>query len=264
MNRGFIGCGNMGGALALAISKTPSAKLYLCDTDISKSAPLQLATGGEIAEIQELPEKCDFIFLGVKPAGIGAVLSTISDALTKKPDCTVISMAAGITIEKLESFLKVRSPIIRILPNTPVAVGCGMTLFSANALVSKEIKEQFLDFMKESGKVDEIPEELIDAACAVAGCGPAFAYMFAEALANGGMACGLGSEKSITYAAQMMKGAAEMILKTDKSPKTLRENVCSPGGSTIEGVKVLFEKELPSICKTAVIASYERTKELGK
>lgn len=264
MNIGFIGCGNMGGALALAVSEFPSAKLYLCDTDISKAAALQLATGGELSGIHELPEKCDFIFLGVKPMGIGAVLTSISDALTKKPDCTIISMAAGVTIEKLESFLKVKSPIIRILPNTPVAVGCGMTLFSANALVNAEIKADFLGFMALSGEVDEIAEENIDAACAVAGCGPAFAYMFAEALASGGEKCGLDPEKAKVYAAQMIKGAAEMILKTDKSPATLRENVCSPGGSTIEGVKILFEKEFPSVCEAAVKASFERTKELGK
>lgn len=264
MNIGFIGCGNMGGALAIAVSKIPSAKLYLCDTDVSKAAALQLATGGEISLLSELPERCDFIFLGVKPIGVGAVLSSIADALTKNPDCTLISMAAGVTIEKIEGFLKVKSPIIRIMPNTPVGVGCGMTVFSKNSLVTTEIKETFLEFMAQSGEVDEIPEKSIDAACAVAGCGPAFAYMFAEALAKGGEACGLDAEKAEFYAAQMMKGAAEMMLKTDKSPETLRENVCSPGGSTIEGVKVLFGKDMPGICEAAVKASYKRTKELGK
>ena len=156
MNIGFIGCGNMGGALALAISNNPATKLYLCDTDVSKSAALQLATGGEIAEIHELAEKCDFIFLGVKPAGIGTVLSAISATLAKNPSCVLISMAAGVTIAKIESFLEIKAPVIRIMPNTPVAVGCGMTLFAANPRVSPDAKEEFLRFMKESGAVDEI------------------------------------------------------------------------------------------------------------
>lgn len=264
MNIGFIGCGNMGGALALAVSKHPDAKIYLCDTDNAKTAALSLATGGEVADIYEVAEKCDYVFLGIKPLGATAVLATIKDKILKNERCTIISMMAGVKIEKIESILSARPPIIRILPNTPVTVGRGMTVFSTNLMVTEKSKQEFLDFMAASGTLSEIPEEKIDAACAVMGCGPAFAYMFADALAEGGVSCGLDEDEAILYAAEMMRGAAEMILQSTKTPERLREEVCSPGGSTIEGVKVLFAEEFPEICKKAVQASFKRTQELGK
>ncbi len=263
MKIGFIGCGNMGGALALAVSKIQDTKIYLCDTDSSKAAALQLATGGEIADAFEIAEHCRYIFIGVKPAGIGALLGALSDTLAKNSDATLISMAAGVKIEKLESFLSQKMPIIRILPNTPVTVGCGMTVFSVNNLVTDDRKQDFLGFMKESGTVTEISEDEIDAACAVMGCGPAFAYMFADALAKAGEECGLSSADAIQFAAQMMKGSAEMVLKVSKTPDTLKNEVCSPGGSTIEGVHSLEASGFAKICRDAVIASFEKTKKLG-
>lgn len=264
MNIGFIGCGNMGGALALAISRASDAKLLLCDTDSAKAAGLSLATGGEVATIGEVAELCDYIFLGIKPAGCAPVLEAIKDTLAERSGYTLVSMMAGVPLERIESHLSVKPAIIRIMPNTPVSVGYGMTVYSCNSMVSDGIKAEFSAFMSESGLLAELPEEKIDAACAVMGCGPAFAYMFAESVANGGINAGLDKEDAILFAAQMMKGAAEMILKSGKTPERLREEVCSPGGSTIEGVKVLFDKELPGITEAAVKASFEKTKLLGK
>ena len=118
--------------------------------------------------------------------------------------------------------------------------------------------------MKEAGRFDELPENLIDAGSAVAGCGPAFAYMMIEALADGGVACGLPRTKAIEYAAQMLAGSAEMVLKTGEHPGALKDAVCSPAGSTIQGVRALEERGFRSSLFEAVAAAYEKTKELGK
>jgi pyrroline-5-carboxylate reductase len=264
MTIGFIGCGNMGGALALAVSRSSEAKLLLCDTDPSKAAALSLATGGKIATINEVAEKSDYVFIGVKPIGCASVLGTIKNAIFSNTGCVLISMMAGVTISKIESFFDSKPPVIRIMPNTPVSVGCGMTVYSANAMVSDKMRAEFSEMMKESGMLYELPEDKIDAACSVMGCGPAFAYKFAAALAEGGVEAGLDEDEAILFAAQMMKGAAQMLLRTDKTPERLCSDVCSPGGSTIEGVKVLDKKNFGEITRSAVAASFARTKELGK
>ena len=264
MTVGFIGCGNMGGALALAVCRSADARLLLCDTDSSKAAALSLATGGEIATLTEVAERSDYIFIGVKPAGCESVLNAINSTLLSNTGCVLISMMAGVTIGKIEGLLASKPPIIRIMPNTPVSVGHGMTVYSANTMVSDNMRLQFANMMKQSGMIREIPEEKIDAACAVMGCGPAFAYKFAAALADGGVEAGLGEDEAILFAAQMMKGAAEMLLSTGKTPERLCSDVCSPGGSTIEGVKVLDKNGFSEIARSAVAASFARTKELGK
>ena len=264
MKIGFIGCGNMGGALALAVSRCADARLLLCDTDPCKAAALSLATGGEIATINEVAAECDYIFLGVKPIGCATVLGAIKDLLLSNTGCVLISMMAGVGISKIESFLDSKPPVIRIMPNTPVSVGCGMTVYSANAMVSDKIRAEFSDMMKESGMLYELPEDKIDAACAVMGCGPAFAYKFAAALAEGGTEAGLEANEALLFAAQMMKGAAQMLLCSEKTPERLCSDVCSPGGSTIEGVKTLDGNDFGRITKSAVAASFARTKELGK
>ena len=251
-------------ALALAVSKSTDAKLLLCDTDSCKSAALALATGGEVATITEVATECDYIFLAVKPAGCAAAIDFIKNALRARDGYTIVSMLAGVTLATIEEYLGGKPPIIRIMPNTPVSVGCGMTVFSGNSMVSDGIRAEFLEIMKESGRLAELPEEKIDAACAVMGCGPAFAYKFAAALAEGGELAGLNSDEAIFFAAQMMKGAAEMLLTSGKSPSELVSNVCSPGGSTIEGVKLLDARDFGTIASDAVAASFKRTKELGK
>ena len=172
-------------------------------------------------------------------------------------------MAAGVSISKLEALLG-DCPIIRIMPNTPVAVGNGMITWCKNALVSKDIEAKFLYLMSDAGALDEIPESMIDAASAVAGCGPAFVYMFIEALADGGVECGLPRDKAILYAARTLSGAADMVMKTGKHPELLKDEVCSPGGSTIEGVHALEASAFRAASADAVISAFEKTKKLGK
>ena len=153
-------------------------------------------------------------------------------------------------------------PIIRIMPNTPVAVGAGMVLCSAANGVTDAETAQFEAVMSCAGGLDWIPENLIDAGSAVSGCGPAFAYLFIEALADGAVACGLPRAKALEYAARTVQGAAKMVLETGKHPGELKDAVCSPGGTTIAGVHALEAGAFRASAMEAVLAAYERNEEL--
>ena len=150
------------------------------------------------------------------------------------------------------------------MPNTPVKVGEGMVLYTATDNVSPAALDEFLTIMARGGRFDRLDEKLIDAGCAVSGCGPAFAYMFIEALADGAVTCGLPRSKAIAYAAQTLLGSAKMVLETGDHPELLKDNVCSPGGSTIAGVRELEEHGFRGAALDAVIAAYDKTVELGK
>lgn len=262
---GFVGNGNMGGALALAVAKA-GYKTIFYDPDTKKSSSLAEKTGGEVAESSgEVLKNSDYVFIGVKPQMLETLSKDIRYALDAMGDSApvLVSMAAGTSLARLsELFGDVK--IIRIMPNTPVAAGKGMTVWCASEGVSDTDKAVFNDFMRESGKVDPIDEKLIDAASAVSGCGPAFVYMFIESLADGGVLCGLPRDKALTYAAQTLAGAAEYLMASGEHPGKLKDNVCSPGGTTIEGVRALEENGFRSASTEAVIAAYNKTLELAK
>ena len=261
MKYGFIGCGNMGGALAKALRKSTDSILL---SDPSPAAmDLAKELGCSMADNVETVKQCDRLFLAVKPQIMELVLKPLQAILAEKKPL-LITIAAGLEIAKIESFAGCKLPIIRIMPNTPVAVGKGMITYCANELVTQEMIDDFLADMQHAGKLDAIPEKLIDAASALAGCGPAFMYMFIEALADGAVACGLPRQNAIAYAAATMAGAAEMVLTTGTHPGALKDAVCSPGGSTIEGVKTLEDNGFRGAAMDCVVAAYKRSMELGK
>ncbi len=263
MKVGFIGAGNMGGAIAMAVRKSPlNPHIYVAEHNADKAQKLVDSVAAVISSVTDIVSKCDFVFLGVKPQTIRTLLEEIANISSRKKDAVYISMAAGVTLQTLGEYLGA-APVIRIMPNTPVAVGEGMTLYTCSDTVTSTQEENFLKLMAQSGKVDLLDESLIDAGCAVAGCGPAFAFLFAEALAQGGVACGLTEEKAISYAAQMLYGSAKLLMNSEKSASDLRAAVCSPGGSTIRGVQSLEEDGFGEITAKAIQKSYERTKELG-
>ena len=154
-------------------------------------------------------------------------------------------------------------PIIRMMPNTPVALGDGMIQYCSDDVEPEKMAE-WLTAMAPAGRLDAVPESLIDAASAVSGCGPAWAYQFIEALADGGVAAGLPRAKAQEYAAQMVLGSAKLVLESGQHPGALKDAVCSPGGSTIQGVRVLEEHGLRGAVMDAVLAAYDKTKEMGK
>ena len=178
-------------------------------------------------------------------------------------DAVFVSMLAGISLDRLAEMLGGEKKIIRIMPNTPSAVGQGLMLVSANDRVTAEELAAFKALMAESGLLDDLPEHLIDAASAVSGCGPAYAYMFVEALADGAVKCGVPRAKAMRYAAQMLLGSASLLLETGEHSGALKDAVCSPGGSTIAGVAALEDRGFRGAAIAAVEAAYRRTKELG-
>lgn len=261
MKIGFIGTGNMGSALAIAAAKT-GASLRLCNRTPEKAEALAQKLGCETATAQEIAASCDYIFLGVKPQMMGALLGSLAPTLKDRPTpFTLVSMAAGLTMDTIRRMAGGDYPVIRIMPNTPVAVGSGVILWDATDNVADP--ERFCKAMSQAGYLDRLPEKLMDAGSAVSGCGPAFVSMFLEALADGGVACGLPRQKALQYAAHTLLGTARLLLETEKHPGVLKDEVCSPGGSTIQGVKALEQGGLRPATISAVEKAYLRTRELA-
>lgn len=257
---GFIGAGNMGGALIDAVCrKTCPENVAIYDKDTAKAQKKSDMVGANYVDIKTVASQSEFLFLGVKPNIISIVADEIKDYITK--DTVIVSMAAGVDIKSLSSALNTEN-IIRIMPNTPVSVGEGMILYSLGKDVTKENKDKFLMLLSDAGQVDFIEEKFIDAAAALSGCGPAFVYMFAEALADGAVKCGLSRDKALLYAKQTIVGSGKMMLMSQKHPEQLKDEVCSPGGTTIEGVLALENGAFRHTTSSAVVSAFEKTAKL--
>lgn len=261
MKYGFLGCGNMGGAIARALSKV--TKDIMVTDRSGKAKELARELDIQYGTAEEIVSRCDRVFLAVKPQMMAGVLEPLKAQLQERKPL-LITMAAGLTIERIEEMAGGKLPVIRIMPNTPVAVGKGMTQYCRNALVAEEVLNSFREDMRFSGRLDELDEHLIDAASALSGCGPAYMYMFLEALADGAVACGVPRAKAMEYAAATMVGAGEMVLATKMHPGALKDSVCSPGGSTIAGVRALEQHGFRGAAMDCVAAAFERNRELGK
>lgn len=259
MRYGFIGCGNMGGALARALHRED---VILSDRS-GKGRILAQELGctyGTAAEVAACSER---IFLGVKPQMMEGVLQELAPVLQERKPL-LITMAAGLTMERIADFAGGSLPVIRIMPNTPVSVGKGVVLYCANALVSGELLTSVLEDLSYGGRLFPVDERAIDADGTVCGCGPAYMYMFMEAMADGAVVCGVPRDRAMEYAAAAMAGAAEMYLQTGQHPGVLKDAVCSPGGSTIAGVRALEEHGFRSAVMECIIAACGRNRELGK
>ena len=261
MTYGFIGTGNMGGALARALTKSVEAQsVQLCNRSPEKAKRLAEELGAHLTLLPgDVAADCDVVFLGVKPhllLELLAELRPVLDGRREKP--LLVSMAAGVTIAAIEQAVP-GCPVLRIMPNTACAVGAGLTLYARNDLVTEESMADFLAAMSASGRMEQLPESLIDAASA-----GAFACLFMEALADGAVACGLPRDKSNTFAAQMLLGAAQLSLESGKPFGKMKDEICSPGGTTIAGVRALEEGGFRAAAMNAVIAAYEKTLELKK
>ena len=261
MTYGFIGCGNMGGAIARALSKA-TTDILVCDRS-GKAKALAKELGITYSDPETIAATCDRIFLAVKPHMMQGVLLPLQPILAEKKPL-LITMAAGLEISRIEALAGCEIPVIRIMPNTPTAIGKGVIPYCRNALVEKAVLSDWLSDMRFCGLLDELEERLIDAASALSGSGPAYMYIFLEALADGAVACGIPRAKAMEYAAMTMAGAAEMFLETKQHPGALKDAVCSPGGSTIAGVRALEQHSFRAAAMDCVIAAYDRNKELGK
>lgn len=261
MKYGFIGCGNMGGAIARALSRS-TKDISLTDRS-GKGAALAEELGIAYTDTGTIARECDRIFLAVKPHMMAGVLEPLAPVLkTRKP--LLITMAAGLTMARIQELAGASMPVIRIMPNTPTAVGKGVIPYCANDLVPEEILSDWVRDMAPCGLLDPLEENLLDAASALSGSGPAYAYVLLEALADGAVACGLPRAKAMDYAAATLTGAAEMYLCSHTHPGALKDAVCSPGGSTIAGLRVLEQRGFRGAAMDCIATAYQKNKELGK
>ena len=278
---GCIGCGMMGGALIKAIAKKVGGeKILLSDGDVEKAKSLALELGANfVTSNAQIIENCSHIILAVKPAFFSSVLEQIKDSYNniakseQKNLPVMISIMAGLSIEKIEQ-MSIQAGIsgglqniLRLMPNLPATVNEGMIALCTKENVSSEISKE-VEFVKEilscAGKVEQVSEKLMDVVTAVSGSGPAYGFMFIEALADAAVLLGMPRSQAYIYAAQTLKGAAQMVLETSEHPAKLKDAVCSPGGTTIQAVKSLEEKGFRSAVISAVESAYNKSVDLGK
>lgn len=262
MKYGFIGCGNMGGAVARAVCKSAGAgDVLLANRTPAKAQALAAELGCACGTNEQVAGICDFIFLGVKPQMMADMLADIAPVLeSRETRFILVSMAAGLTIPRIRELAGKDYPVIRIMPNTPSAIGEGMIFYDCSENITKQEEKIFLESLAGAGRLAPLADHLMDAGSAVAGCGPAFADLFLEALADGGVACGLSRALALESAAQMMIGTAKLMLETGKHPGELKDAVCSPGGATIQGIRALEETGFRGAVMNAVIAAWEKSK----
>ncbi len=264
---GFIGTGTMGRIVAQVVaSNTRNEKdttLYFSNRSPQKAIALSKELEGIFSTNQIIAQDCTLIFLGVKPQMLDELLAEISPILSSRKDkVTLVSMLAGVTTATLSEKSGRMDNIIRMMPNTPLAVREGVIQYCGREISSSAL-ERFATLLQGAGLVDEVLESQMDSASALSGCGPAFCAMFLEALSDGGVFCGLPRDKALTYAAQTLLGTAKLYLEEGIHPAQLKDSVCSPSGSTISGVSALESLGFRGATIQAVTQSYQRTQALG-
>ena len=261
---GVIGLGNMGSVIATILAKETTNTLLLANRTAEKAKKLAVTLDATAVSNREVFERADIIFIGVKPHQIQELLEENKNILERRESILLISMAAGVTLEQLELMTDTRHRWIRMMPNTPLEVAEGVISFSLGKKATLQDKEVFLQLLHSGGTLVELPEYQIDSATALAGCGPAFVYIFIEALTEAGVSMGLSREVALQLAVQTVKGSASMVGETKEHPAILKEKVCSPGGSTIAGVISLEQTGFRSSIIEATRRAKQRTEELGK
>ena len=262
---GFIGVGSMGGALArAAIAATAPDRIVVANRTVSKAQALAEELGCAAATAEAVAATAKYIFLGVKPKDMAGCLAAIAPVLSARQDRFVlVSMAAGLDTAAIQTMAGAAWPVIRLCPNTPAAIGRGLVAWCAKDTKPEET-QTLVAAMAGAGLWDECPESLMDVASVIGGCTPAFTYMFVEALADGAVSCGMPRAQAMAYAAAAVEGAAALAQQDGRHPGALKDAVCSPGGSTIQGVLALEKAAFRSAASQAIIAAVEKTKKMAK
>ena len=279
---GCIGCGTMGGATVRAIaSSVAEVRLFVSAGHFDKAESFveslsDYTSGGGATACEsnlELAQKCDIVFIAVKPAHVKEVIEEIRPAFAAQK--VLVSMAAGVSIATLRDAVsgsKLSAPegtivmpyIYRIMPNLPAVYGESMTALCAAKDNPEEHTRNVAALLATAGKVELIAEKLMDGVTAVSGSGPAYAFMFIEALADAAVKFGIPRKQAYAYAAQTLKGAAVMALEDERSISELKDAVCSPAGTTIEGVATLERRGFRGTVIEAATSAYNKSVELGK
>lgn len=265
MKIGFIGTGNMGSSIIKGILSSKfekSENINIFDLDKEKVNNLVKEYGVNVVNSEkELAENCNIIILSVKPHIIPIVLKNLSGNVKK--DTIILTIAAGISISVIENALGEDKKVVRTMPNTPAQVLSGMTAVTFNKNIENSEKEIIFKLLNSFGKSVEIEEKLMHAYTGISGSLPAYVYMFMEALADGGVLCGMPRNKAYEIVAQTVAGSAKMLLETGKHPGKLKDEVCSPAGTTIEAVRVLENGNFRGNVIEAVAACTEKSKEMA-
>jgi len=258
---GFIGAGRMGSALIdgiLNAKLAPKTSVLAFDRDEARLNQLKNRGIETAKDNRDLTKRCGTIFLAVKPKDMPQVLDEIKDVSQGR---LFVSIAAGIKTTKIEEKLEGR--VIRAMPNTPCTVYEGATAFSLGSKATKKDAEKIKRILEALGTAVQVDEKLLDAVTGLSGSGPAYIYYTIKALAEAGKEEGIDEKTALKLAAQTAKGAAQMLLQTGKTAQQLIDDVCSPGGTTVEGIKVLEEKKAAEALKQAVKAAAKRSRELS-
>lgn len=264
MKIGFIGAGNMGSAILKGILKKGNLKAE--DIAITDKMPQTCAQFGArgvhvMTSNSELVKACDCILLAIKPVYTAQVIEEVYDDIAGK---FVISIVAGWNYEVLDKALPETTRFVRVMPNTPLAVNEGMSLISLRCRCTQNEFDFAKSVFAASGKIAEVEDHVFTAATSINGCGPAFVYQFIEALADGGVRYGVPRALAYELAAQTLIGAAKMVIETGEHPGKLKDAVCSPGGTTIEGVYALEKGGMRAAVMDALGATIEKTAKLVK
>jgi pyrroline-5-carboxylate reductase len=262
----FIGAGNMGRALIsglLTASLVEPGDIVASDPDDASLGQLKTEHGIETTrDNASAASHSEVIVLAVKPQVMEPVLQGISSVIDDSK--LVLSIAAGITIDFIRSRLGKGPRIIRVMPNTPALVREGAAAIAPDSSATEEDVKLTVDFFSAVGRALVVEEKMMDAVTGLSGSGPAYAFIFIEALSDGGVKMGLPRDVSLQLSAQTVLGAARMVIELGKNPGELKDRVTSPAGTTIEGVQTLESGALRGTVMKAVEAATLRSRELGK
>ncbi len=263
---GMIGAGQMATALARGFLNSgilKSGQILAVDAVAEAARRFQETTGAECADsISAVARGADVLFLAVKPQHLPGVLTELAADLDARH--LVISIAAGVTLGTLAEHLGAGSRLVRVMPNTPSLIAAGASAYSLGSQATPEDAALVQQLLSTVGVCAQVPESQLDAITGLSGSGPAFVYQFIEALSDGGVRAGLPRALATQFAAQTVLGAAQMVLSTGQHPGPLKDAVASPGGTTIAGLHALEQGGLRGIVMDAVVAAWERSRELSQ
>lgn len=263
MKLGFIGTGNMAGAIMGGIIRNGVLKPEeIIGSDILEAGREKVHSlyGICVTDDNREAAKAEIVVLSVKPQYYEQTIAQIRDEITDEQ--VIVTLAPGKTLEWLQGQFGKDVKIVRTMPNTPAMVGAGMTAVCANALVTKEELEKVLTILRSFGEVEVVSEHLIDAVVSASGSSPAYVFMMIEAMADAAVADGMPRPQAYKFAAQAVMGSAKMVLETGKHPGELKDMVCSPAGTTIEAVQVLEERGFRSAIIEAMRVCAEKSRNM--
>src|SRR5664280_1474853 len=262
----FLGAGKMATALAKGFVKAgllPAENIMACDPSEAACAAFAREVGSKTtASNPDATRFAEVLVLAVKPDHVAAVLAELRPHISEKH--VLISIAAGVTLARLEAGLVTGARVVRVMPNTPALVGASASAYAMGASALASDAELAQKLFSSVGIAFAVKESLLDAVTGLSGSGPAYVYLFIEGLSDGGVAAGLPRDVATRLAAQTVLGAAKMVLETRQHPGALKDMVTSPGGTTIEGLHELEKGKLRGTVISAVRAATEKSKKLGR